>query len=444
MSTTQALDRFLDFTKGWTRETALSTHGIAFTAGKWSYYMDMWRERHFKTGDRAVVIKDGILVEDRRSWEQVGVDEDAYDARPQADRETDEAQWDEHVAAIRFKNSWRDLFHTKAELLNAPPLTFAIERFLQEDGVNMIGGLSGHGKTLIALAITKALLEGGELFDYFAVNRPARRVIYLCPESALGPFKDRLDKFRLLDHYGKKLFARTLNAGQNIKLTDPLLRYAVDGADVFLDTATRFMEGDENAAADQRVFAENLFALLRAGARTVTGLHHSSKAFSGASDITLENVLRGSGDLGAMLATCWGIVQTDAATTRIHVKCVKARDFKPDGEFEIEGRPHIDETGKFKLVSQPGLTVSIASKKQSERGRKGAQARKIYLTAAEMKAVREELAKGRTQESVAKDFGMSARTLARNLEQIAQLGKGSDKLFAASAAESAGVGKPSA
>ena len=73
---------------------------------------------------------------------------------------------------------WQDLFHTEADFLNAPPLRFAIEKFLQEDAINMIGGLSGHGKTLIALAMTKALLEGGQLFDYFPVNKQAERVLY--------------------------------------------------------------------------------------------------------------------------------------------------------------------------------------------------------------------------------------------------------------------------
>jgi hypothetical protein len=385
--------------------------------------LDGWRERHFKTGDPAVDIENGQLVCDWRTWDQMGADEDEYDARPDAARQVDEDNWDAFVRTLRHKNSWPSLFHTKDELLNAPPLTFAIERFLQEDGINMIGGLSGHGKTLIALAMTKALLEGGLLFDYFRVNERASRVIYLCPESAIGPFKDRLEKFRLMDHCGKTLFVRTLNAGENIKLTDPRLRFAVRGADVFLDTATRFMEGDENSSGEQRVFVENLFALLRAGARTVTGLHHAGKAFRSASDITLENVLRGTGDLGAMLATCWGILQIDDELNQIQVKCAKARDFKPDGEFVIEGRPHIDQKGKFMLLSKPGLTTPIASVKQSQRGKKGGRKATEALTTKELKFAMDALAKGRTKTDVAKDLSMSARTLGRMLDNAPTLEK---------------------
>lgn len=52
--------------------------------------------------------------------------------------------------------------------------------------MTLIGGLAGHGKTLLILAMAKALLEASPLFGYegFAVQRPAQRVLYLiCFES---------------------------------------------------------------------------------------------------------------------------------------------------------------------------------------------------------------------------------------------------------------------
>lgn len=112
-------------------------------------------------------------------------------------------------------------------------------------------------------------------------------------------------------------------------LNDPLLLEAARGADVFLDTAVRFMDGDENSASDHRTFAETLFRLLAAGARTVTGAHHSPKGFENREAITLDNALRGSGDIGPMLSTAWAVRQTDFATNRIYVKNVKPRDFEP-------------------------------------------------------------------------------------------------------------------
>jgi hypothetical protein len=89
------------------------------------------------------------------------------------------------------------------------------------------------------------------------------------------------------------------------------------------------MTGDENSAAEQRAFADSLFALQRAGARTITGAHHSPKSFGKDTYMTLENVLRGSGDIGAMLATCWGLSQIDSSSTRIYIQNVKARISRP-------------------------------------------------------------------------------------------------------------------
>jgi DNA-binding NarL/FixJ family response regulator len=70
--------------------------------------------------------------------------------------------------------------------------------------------------------------------------------------------------------------------------------------------------------------------------------------------MSLENVLRGSGDIGAMLATAWGVRQIDPRSNRVFVANLKARDFEPCEPFIIEGRPHLDEGGHFKLVAKPG------------------------------------------------------------------------------------------
>lgn len=79
--------------------------------------------------------------------------------------------------------------------------------------------------------------------------------------------------------------------------------------------------------------------------------------------MTLENVLRGSGDIGAMLATCWGLSQTDANATRIFVQNVKARDFCPCEPFIIQGRPSLDETGYFELPNPPGFAGTLSDNK---------------------------------------------------------------------------------
>jgi hypothetical protein len=266
-------------------------------------------------------------------------------------------------------SEWKSLFHSYDDVISAPAARFAIEGFLQEEGITLIGGLAGHGKTLCMLAMVRALLEGGRLFHRFAVNKPAERVIYLIPEAGLGPFSARLKIFRLEQYVREdRLLCRTLSAKGQLSLTDPRLLDAAKGSDVFLDTAIRFMEGDENSAAEQKLFAESLFNLQRAGARTITGAHHSPKSLGKDNVMTLENVLRGSGDIGAMLATCWGLSQIDAANNRIFIQNVKARDFLPCEPFVIQGRPTIDQTGYFELTEPPGCAGSYSDNKGKEKG----------------------------------------------------------------------------
>jgi len=216
-----------------------------------------------------------------------------------------------HWSGLKWYESedheWRGIFHSYEEFENAPPLKFAIHGWLQAEGITMYGALPGHGKTLLALSTVKALLTGEPLFGhkYFAVER-SKRVLYLCPEAGLGPLTYRLKLFRLGSFVKSgELLYRTLGAKESVQITDKRILKAAEGADVFLDTAVRFMDGEENSASDQRIFAQNLFSLLSAGARSVVGLHHAPKSFAEASYMTLENCLRGTSELGAMLSTAW-------------------------------------------------------------------------------------------------------------------------------------------
>ncbi len=79
-----------------------------------------------------------------------------------------------------------DIFDTWDEFQNAKPLRALIDSFLWADVANVIGGLSGEGKTLILLASTKALLTGKPLFGHFRVLEPLDRVVYLIPECSAG------------------------------------------------------------------------------------------------------------------------------------------------------------------------------------------------------------------------------------------------------------------
>ena len=141
---------------------------------------------------------------------------------------------------------------------------------------------------------------------------------------------------------------------------------AAEGVDVFLDTAVRFMAGNENDVENARPSADKLFRLLEAGARCITGAHHAPKGFEGQDYMGLQNILRGSGDIGAM---CWGVRQIDAARNQLYVENIKPRDFQPCAPFIVEGRPRLDETGQFKMLQEPGEAEELRSYLRQKGGR---------------------------------------------------------------------------
>jgi hypothetical protein len=279
----------------------------------------------------------------------------------------------------RFKE-FKQIFHSYKEFENAPPLNFSIGGFLQNDAVTIIAGLSDHGKTLIACSIAKALLKGPgrKLWNYFNVLESAPRVIYLIPESTIVPFKHRLQLFNIyhfLEH--QRLLVQTLSKGLQPDLKNETLLLAAKGATIFLDSAIRFGEGDENSAAvNQRELATNCFNLLNAGARSVVVLHHSPKDFAHAKEMTLENMLRGTGDKGGFAATGWGIRMLDKESTIIHVQNIKPRDFEPCGPFQIVGRPYIDTRHNFRMHKPPGECGLLKDEMKAIKGNQGGASEK--------------------------------------------------------------------
>jgi hypothetical protein len=131
---------------------------------------------------------------------------------------------------------------------------------------------------------------------------------------------------------------------------------ALPGSVVFLDTAIRFLSGDENSSKDVRAFADTIFSLLKNGAEAVVLIHHSPK--DSGDFMTLENAMRGSGDFGAFLCCCWGTKLQDPSnpyTSTSFLSNLKQRDFESK-DFEVtcgtDCRMHIVGNPSTTLVSQ--------------------------------------------------------------------------------------------
>jgi hypothetical protein len=168
-------------------------------------------------------------------------------------------------------------------------------------------------------------------------------------------------------------FVRTLTDGPALKLGDPRLLAAVREMKpvVVLDSAIRFNQSDdENSSSGNKVFSADMFRLIHAGARGVIANHHSTKVVGRRSkrggyaiNMTLENMLRGTGDLAATADAVYGLRSLCDKKLHLEVQCLKPRDFEKPANFEIQGRPYLNEMGDFAL-----LGAKVAENVESESG----------------------------------------------------------------------------
>jgi hypothetical protein len=280
------------------------------------------------------------------------MDAEWYDYEPQ--NEDEECITPINGAAV-------DAWDTLTDVENEKDLSPVIKGIAHEGETTWIGALPKVGKTWVLFCILLALLTGMPLFgdERLTVPNKAKRCIYLCPEAGRGPIKKRLQMLRLVEHLydpitnpDGRLYLRTLSKGQKIPLNDPMLLELIPGADIFIDTAVRYLEGDENAVKDVRVLTENILNLLAVGARSVWVAHHAPKGFENASTMTLQNMFRGSGEFGAALTNAYGLCTEDALTTKLRFHCICGRDldeYIPD--MILQGSPYLYDIGNFKVVS---------------------------------------------------------------------------------------------
>ena len=268
-------------------------------------------------------------------------------------------------------SKWLDQFRSVEEMEDGP-IVMVIDGVLQE-GTCFIGANPGDGKTLIALAFAKAISTGTPLFGLPQYSvKEARTVIYLIPESRDRAFRKRCEAFRMPTDK-MKFMARTISAGVSLELSDPYLLEAVrqTKAVVFLDTASRFMKGmDENAAAQNRQLVNDVISLLAAGAVCVVLIHHATKAAKANQErMSLENMLRGTSDFGAMCDQAYGIRKdmllyaNGSGPMEIDLVSLKDREqiggltslrlaaSRKSGDIGIFPSSYINETGNFKVVN---------------------------------------------------------------------------------------------
>jgi hypothetical protein len=243
---------------------------------------------------------------------------------------------------------WRRFYDSKADFEKAGDLVWQIEGISYQGEVTGNVALQKHGKSWYILSKIKALLgpEGSTWMGHKVVK--ARRVVLFIPEVGRSSMYRRLKLMRLDQYLDKTLFVSTSAHGvpdlENHEIMD-----SCAGADVFMDTLIRFLEGPENNAEVISAFAEKVFALL-AVARNVEINAHTTKNYDKGSDMGPE-MFRGSTDITAFLSNGYGLMQIDKPTNTVFVKSLFSRDLPEDlPSFILQGKPWIDKEGDFRIT----------------------------------------------------------------------------------------------
>jgi AAA domain len=263
-------------------------------------------------------------------------------------------------------SEWRDYVKSPAQM-SREPLKFIVENFLPEEGITLLCGLSGHGKTLMVLSLVKSLCLGQPAFGIpeFRIPQPVP-VVYLGPETGEKSLYKRLAAFGMGSWSDDRFVSRTLSDGLLLTLNDARTVEMCKGKVVVLDTFVRFLDGhDENSSTEMQYMAESMFNLLRQGCRAVIPVTHSPKGFENHNTMSLEAMIRGSGDIGATLSAAYGLRMLDESKTHIHVECLKMRDAERPKPFHLFGRPQIADTGDFTSTYGVGtLSAYLGSRGQ--------------------------------------------------------------------------------
>jgi hypothetical protein len=246
-----------------------------------------------------------------------------------------------HLAQAQARSrNWREHYHTRDEVENCADPSFFIDQFLARNSITGIAGPVQQRKSLLALNVIHALLTGKPLFGYFDVLHQPTRVIYLCPEMGLISMSKRIKASGLSQYVGDTFYFQSMNL-ENTSL-DSLSDEELGGSVLVLDAAIRFVAGDEDTSSAMKLFSRDLFKLSRRigedGAIVV--LYHSPKSTADADELTLENSLRGSGELGAGLTDCHGTRMNKAANVKTfdllsYITHLKKRDYEGSDDFEV-------------------------------------------------------------------------------------------------------------
>jgi hypothetical protein len=197
---------------------------------------------------------------------------------------------------------------TDDDLQTRPDPRWLIARHIPEDGIGLLYGDPGTGKSFTAQDMALTIATGAESWHGDMIAPSAGPVLYIAGEGA-GDFKLRVKAWKTVNYAADQMIPadrfRVLIEPMNFMRKDDIeqLLQAVDQAGlgnlslIVVDTVSRAAAGaDENSQQDMSIFVQALDALRVKTGAFVLGVHHASKAgamrgstvLAGAADVVLH------------------------------------------------------------------------------------------------------------------------------------------------------------
>ena len=246
-----------------------------------------------------------------------------------------------------------------------------IQGVLPADGLGVIYGTPGTGKSFVALDVALHVADGRAW-----MGRKVRQagVVYVAAEAGRGMRKRIVAALRH-HHFPRSLPLALITVAPKLGhregdarlLADDIVAQLPDGFRpglIVIDTLARAMAGcDESGTAGMSVFIENAETLGRELGAIVWAVHHSGK--------DLDRGMRGSSALLGAADAVWRIVpdEDNPLETSIRIEKMKEEEDKLDLPFALERvdlEPHRDGEPRSSCAVIPRLVLAAKPKTASE------------------------------------------------------------------------------
>jgi hypothetical protein len=246
----------------------------------------------------------------------------------------------------------------------AQRVEYANEGLIVRNGLNLVTGKAGAGKSMFATALMAACAKG----ESFLGRKTERlKVLLLDRENPAGVVAERFELFGMPNNgvyaWGSWLPDEPPMPDSNLVLDFGRRNAAL----VVIDTLIRFHGGEESSASDTAAFMARCRKLAATGAAVVL-LHHTGKS-------PTSSDYRGSSDIAGAVDTAYALEATEGAKglDSLKLRCFKFRVGEApeplhlkldDGRFAITSDPSADaHKTKFAAAieivrNEPGISTA--------------------------------------------------------------------------------------